>query len=115
MKKNKAYELVGEEWQPFAKNVDELIDVIKDEIDDWNYQCGPINIGGRWVFELEERYGGCEGGGDTHFVVFSLSQGGKKRFWQIDGFYQSNYGAELDGAPFEVIPVEKTIQVWNKK
>lgn len=65
-------------------------------------------------FEHIERHGGCEGGGDEHWVVFSVIDGEKKTFWEVPGWYASHNGAHLNWDElYQVIPKEKTVTVWE--
>lgn len=117
MSKNKEieqYEIVGPNWTPAKTNVNAILDEIK-EVDDWCYEETKFDIGDGWIFELEERFGGHEGDGEVHWVVFSLTKEENKTYWQIDGYYQSYDGAYLDSDAYEVKAVEKTVIVWEAK
>ncbi len=64
-------------------------------------------------FTLKERFGG-EGKGEIYWVVFEVSKGEEKKFFMIDGWYQSYEGGELDvDTTHEVEQVEKMIKVWE--
>lgn len=110
------YELINEDWELNPDNVNNLLLNLKEESGgEWKYKGFQAEIGGGWVFELEERFGGREGSGEEHWVIFSLSKDNQKTFWQIDGYYASYDGAYLDGDAYEVEKAEKLVTVWNKK
>lgn len=110
--------LIEEDWEINNKaNIELLVDNIQNNVDDWAHEGNPINLGDNWIYELEERHGGHEGSGEEHWIVFSLRKEGvsPKRYWQIDGYYASYHGAELDGTPYEVEQKERVVTVWEKK
>lgn len=110
------YELISEDWELNPENVDNLISLLKSESDgEWKYKNFEAELGGGWVFNLEERFGGSEGSGEIHWIVFSLSKDGQKTFWQIDGYYASYDGAYLDGDAYEVESAEQVVTIWKKK
>lgn len=122
-KKNKKIEvwepaLIEEGWEINKKNIESIVEDIKNNVDDWSYEVhAPINLGDGWIFELEHREGGGEGDGDTHWVVFSFCKEGvsPKRYFRIDGYYASYDGAYLDGTPYEVETKERVVTVWESK
>jgi hypothetical protein len=72
----------------------------------------PCDVAGLGVLQYVEDYGG-EGQGDDYWVVFSLDDGTTKRFFRMDGWYQSHAGGEFDGDLREVSPKAKVITVWE--
>lgn len=111
----KEYNLIDDTFEINENSLCELKTQLKDNVDDWSYESGPVSIGGGWIYEVEERFGGREGAGETHWIVFSLEKDGNKRYFEIDGYYGSYDGAYLDGTPYEVVPGEKVVTVWNAK
>lgn len=61
-----------------------------------------------------ERYGGHEGAGEEHWVVFSVEKDDKIEYWEVPGWYQSHHGSEveIDGM-FRVQPVEVKVRHWH--
>lgn len=117
MNKITKLELIKDEnWTPTEKNVRYLIDKLKsnDDNGDWDYDGTEFDLGGGWIYKCEERFGGHEGAGETHYIVFSLTKEKVVSYWQIDGYYMSYQGSELDSEPYQVKQEEKTILVWNK-
>ncbi len=64
------------------------------------------------LLEAVEDYGG-EGQGEEFWVVFRVVSTGQ--LFRVDGYYSSYDGGSLDGSPYEVVPVEKTITVYERK
>jgi len=115
MKEPKKYEIVDENWIPTQEAV-EAIRRQLSKINDYNYDYdgSESEIGGGWIYECVERFGGGEGDGETHWIVFSLSKGDVKKHFRINGYYQSYDGAYLDGDIEEVEEKEKVVKVWGK-
>lgn len=66
-------------------------------------------------FKEVERYGGTEGSGEEHWVVFSVESGGDIQYFKVPGYYQSYNGAELEFENlYEVTPGEVMVRIWNK-
>lgn len=94
--------------------MNKLIEEIKDH-EYWEYEGTTFQMDDGWRYECIERYGGYEGGGEEHWIVFKVSKDGTEKFYKIDGYYSSYDGAYLDGTPYEVVPAEKVITVWESK
>lgn len=64
---------------------------------------------------LHEEAGG-EGQGDHAHKVFRLvpEGGGPDRYFMLPGYYHSFHGTEWDGELFEVKPVKKVVDDWDK-
>lgn len=113
------YNIVDEKWYPTKQNVTKLVDQLKNsediEIYDPFDEGEEFEIGNGWIYALEERFGGYEGCGEEHWVVFSIKKEGEPpTYWQIAGYYQSYHGAELDGKPYQVQQEPQMILVWKK-
>lgn len=65
------------------------------------------------TFEQVDRYGGEDQGSD-YWSVYSFSDGMQVVFIQFQGWYASYEGSTYEEF-FEVVPVEKTITVFEKK
>lgn len=72
---------------------------------------------GIYSFNHVETYGGGEGDGEEHWIVFTVNKGEEiVSYWKVPGWYQSYHGGELEwGNIFEVEPVEVTVTQYNKK
>lgn len=58
--------------------------------------------------------GGCEGGGEEHYVVLKVTIDNKSDIIKIDGWYMSYDGAYLDmDTTHSVKPIQKTITVYE--
>lgn len=63
--------------------------------------------------QQEEQFGG-ESQGDSYWIVFSVKKDDKVEYWEIPGFYQSNYGSEIEILNiFQVKPVQVTVRQWQ--
>lgn len=61
---------------------------------------------------IAEDHGGGEGDGEERFVVMSIGD----QFFKVSGYYASWDGSNWDDAtPVEVVPVEKTVIVFERK
>jgi hypothetical protein len=65
------------------------------------------------TFEQVDRYGGEDQGSD-YWSVYSFTDGMQVVFIQFQGWYASYEGSTYEEF-FEVVPVEKTITVFEKK
>jgi hypothetical protein len=104
--------LVEADFQPNSKSVKSLFGEIKDAVDDCAYDGHVTDIGAGWLYEVEECHGGREGAGETYWIVFSLTNGSNKTYWQVDGYYASYDGGYLDGTPFQVVKKEVMKEIW---
>lgn len=70
-----------------------------------------------WKFFHEQRYGGCEGDGEEHWIVFRAEKEGEStKYFKVPGWYQSYSGSELEWDNLhEVEPYERTIRDWKIK
>ena len=116
MKKREIYvldePLIEENFKVNAKSVKSLFSEVKDNVDDYAYEGSVTDIGFGWLYEVEECYGGGEGDGETYWIVFSLTNGASKTYWQVDGYYASYDGGYLDGDPFQVVKKEVMKEIW---
>jgi len=91
--------------------------VLKDD-DKWldfEYEAGSyVEIGG-WKITLKERFGGYEGSGEEHYLVYEVSQNGALHsYWKVPGWYQSYHGSETEWDNIhQVKPVEKMVIDWE--
>lgn len=66
------------------------------------------------ILSVEDGYGG-EGKGDDYWGVFSISEGDRKEYYKISGYYASYSGSSVEYDDFtQVIPAEKTVIYWKK-
>lgn len=73
-------------------------------------------VDGLGLVHLIEDFGGGEGSGETRYLVFSVtSEDGSERFFKKNGYYASHDGSYFDGSFDEVVPVRKTITVYETK
>jgi len=73
-----------------------------------------VEIGG-YKITLKERFGGYEGAGEEHHLVYEVSKSGVvDSYWKVPGWYQSYHGAEQEWETIHrVKPVEKMVIVWD--
>ncbi len=97
----------------------EIIDICKknadlmDSLQYSSHRAEPVKVG-EIEFKNVERKGGCEGGGDEFWFVFSVSDGQSTDYWQVNGFYQSNYGTEFDISDMYPVKSKRVeISVWE--
>lgn len=65
-------------------------------------------------FQNVECFGGREGAGEEHWVVFSVTENETTRTFKIEGSYASYVGSELDwDAVTEVESVPVTVKQWH--
>jgi hypothetical protein len=65
--------------------------------------------------DLVDHYGG-EGQGSEYWSVFSVEHEGQTKFFRIDGYYASHYGAEITGDSYDFEEVEKVpVQTYEWK
>lgn len=109
-------ELVDDNWRVSLVSVKTLLHALNNIGNNWRYEIQKIDIGGGWIFEMEERHGGIEGAGEDHWVIISFSHNGRgKTFWSVPGWYSSYEGSDVDiNNTYEVKPGEKVVRVWNK-
>jgi hypothetical protein len=76
----------------------------------------PLEVEGL-KFKNAERFGGREGSGEEHWIVFSVTdEKGQTQYFKVDGSYASYVGAELDwDALTEVESVEVMVSQWHPK
>ena len=87
---------------------------LKEHLSDRYIREKNLEVDGH-IFVTEEIFGGREGAGEEHWIVFSVENNGDKKYFKVPGFYQSYDGAELNWQyTHEVQPGEKVIRVWNK-
>jgi hypothetical protein len=95
----------------------EELKVLKDgsEWAEFGYDEGSYVEIGDWKVTLKERFGGYEGLGEEHYLVYEVSQNGALHsYWKVPGWYQSYNGAETEWENIhQVKPVEKMIIVWD--
>ena len=82
---------------------------------DFEYDEGAYVEIGDWKISLKERFGGYEGSGEEHYLVYEVSQNGELHsYWKVPGWYQSYHGSETEWENIhQVKPVEKMIFVWE--
>ena len=117
--KNWVYEynlITDPNWSPTLDAVAEIRPRIQDEIAeyDFEYVSHIHNIGQGWQYTCEKRFGGGEGDGDVHWIVFSISKDDVKKFFKIDGWYASYDGSYLDGDMYEVKEEPVMVMEWKK-
>lgn len=115
------YDLITDpNWQPTPSKVGTLLSDLHDESDYASaYEVTKIfTVGSGWSVTLMEGYGGREGAGEEHWLVYKLenaTQAYQETYWKVPGWYQSYHGAELEWSnTFQVKPTEKVIIVWEK-
>lgn len=84
---------------------------VKKNRHNWRY-FDPFEINGITI-SPEEDFGG-EGEGDEYWTVIKVEDGEEVTFWQIPGWYSSDYGGELEfGNIFQVKSEKVLIDVWK--
>jgi len=86
-----------------------------DKWPDFEYEAGSyVEIGGCKI-TLRERFGGYEGSGEEHYLVYEASKGGVvDSYWKVPGWYQSYHGSETEWDNIhQVKPVEKMVIDWE--
>lgn len=109
---------VDKNWEPTNENLVELIYALKKEGVEYNYDgdYSRTDLGHGWEYKCEELFGGCEGSGEEHWIVFSLKKNNELiGYWKIEGYYASYDGAYLDGDLYKVVQREKLVLVWEKE
>lgn len=101
-----AFEYASENWRDELNCPSSWSDI------KWN-DGGPWTVNPLGLIKYVDDYGG-EGQGDEYWVVFSITNNDKTRYFKKEGGYASYVGGgELDGDLQEVFPKEKVITVWQ--
>lgn len=74
------------------------------------------NVNQDFSISIKEVFGGHEGGGEEHFIVFELFKNDENLgFYKVPGYYTSYNGSELYwNDTYKVNPVEVTNIEWQK-
>lgn len=104
---NKKYELIDETWQANEASVRELFSDLEDKDSSFKEEDYEGELGAGWKIKTAESFGG-EGQGDERWVVIELiDPSNNSTYWEIPGWYQSNYGSEFT--------IRETFQVEAKE
>lgn len=115
---------IDENWSPTNESLKELIDELKANEVEYNYdwidgngnKVSRINLGFGWEYECVEVFGGDEGDGEEYWIVFSIKRYDELiGYWKIEGYYASYDGTYLDGDLYKVVQREKLVLVWEKE
>jgi len=100
----------------------QLVNEIKTCVNENDLRYGSVtsekyNVNQDFSILMKEVFGGHEGSGEEHFIVFELFKNGESLgFYEVPGYYQSCNGSELYWDDiYKVKPVEVMVIKWKKE